>query len=119
MTTTRHPRLSSLLAAGAISVAAMIALTPDASADPPQTDSQIQANCRDAGGTYNPPVVGSSGARYQSCCYKDAEGKYGCDYYQDGVYIGTSARKLGPPVSTPTNPPANNAPIQINPRPAA
>ncbi len=108
-----------VIAAGVIAFGAMTALAPAATADKPQTNGQIQANCKDVGGTYNPPVIGSSGASYSSCCYRDAEGKYGCDYYQDGVYIGTSAQKLGPPVSGPAAPPANNAPIQTNPPPGA
>jgi hypothetical protein len=108
-----------VIAAGVIAFGAMTALAPAATADKPQTNGQIQANCKEVSGTYNPPVTGSSGASYSSCCYKDAEGKYGCDYYQDGVYTGTSAQKQGPPVSRPWAPPANNAPIQINQAPGA
>jgi len=106
-----------VIAAGVIAFGAMTVLAPAATADKPQTNGQIQANCRDVGGTYNPPVTGSSGASYSSCCYRDAEGKYGCDYYQDGVYIGTSAQVQGTPVSGP--PPANSVPIQRKPPPGA
>ena len=65
---------------------------------------------QDAGGTFYHDVS-LNGTRFATCCYKDAEGKYGCDSYINGVYIGTSAEKKGPPVSGPAAPPGNNPPV--------
>jgi hypothetical protein len=121
MTTTRHSRLGSLVAAGVIAVGALTALAPAAIADAPQSDGQIAANCKDAGGTFYHDVS-LNGTRFATCCYKDAEGKYGCDSYVNGVYIGTSAEKKGPPVSGPAAPPGDNPPVAppiTNPPPAA
>ena len=103
-------RLRCVIAAGVIALGAMITLAPVANAGTPE------ANCADAGGKLYTNVQG--GHTFQTCCYKDAEGKTGCDNYQDGVYKDTTAFRPHGPVTGPSSPPANNAPIPTTPRPA-
>ncbi len=104
-------RLTSLIAAGVIAVGAMTAVTPVANAGTPEE------NCADVGGKLY-TNANATGHIFQTCCYKDAEGKSGCDNYEDGRYTGTTAFKRQGPAPGPSGPPANNAPIEP-PRPAA
>jgi len=69
---------------GAVAVGAMLLTAPAANAIPEGT---IQAECKDAGGTYSSSVV--NGTRYSSCDYKDMDGGWHSDQYTDGEYQGT------------------------------
>jgi hypothetical protein len=94
--------------------AAMTALAPTANA---QTEQQIKAGCKEAGGTYT-TRVGSIG-NFSTCCYKDYYGDRYCDIYIGGTYIETDPEKAGqPPVSLPAKPPPVAPPITNGP-PAA
>jgi hypothetical protein len=116
MTTTRHPRLSSLIAAGAIAVAAMTALAPTANA---QTEQQIKAGCDEANGTYQGQAY-RDGNFYSSCCYHDYKGVQYCDFYTNGNYtqtVGPDRQTVPRGPVTGSTPPV--APPITNPPPAA
>ncbi len=104
--------LRNLVAAGVVAFGAIITLAAVANAGTPEE------NCADAGGKLY-TNANATGHIFQTCCYKDAEGKTGCDNYTDGVYTGTTAFKKQGPGTGPSSPPANNAPIETTARPAA
>lgn len=79
-------RLCSLLAAGVIAAGSAILTAAPAQADK-QTEKQIQAGCKEAGGTYSTTKTG--GHVYSICDYKDNEGNDLTDSYVDGTYTGT------------------------------
>jgi hypothetical protein len=112
---TRNLAVRFSLAATTIACGALV-VAPHAYAEPAQSEDEIKANCKDAGGTYHHDVS-MNGTSFTECCYKDAEGKQGCDAYVNGVYIGTSAEKVGPPSTSGSAvpPPAKNAPIGTAP----
>jgi hypothetical protein len=117
MTTTRHRRLGSLIASGVVAVAAMTSLAPAANA---QTEQQIKAGCKAAGGTYKTRI--DEGGNTSTCCYKDYYGDRYCDIYLDGNYVGDyNPDKGAPPVGV--KPPIDNPPVGAppitNPPPAA
>jgi hypothetical protein len=107
-----------LAAAGTLlTVPAVIILTALAPTANAQTEQQIKAGCKEAGGTYT-TRVGSIG-NFSTCCYKDYYGDRYCDIYIGGTYIETDPEKAGqPPVSLPAKPPPVAPPI-TNPPPAA
>ena len=111
-----HPLLRTIFIA-AVALAIGTIAAPAASAQK-QTESEIKAGCDEAGGVYH-TRVDSDGGNTTTCCYRDNEGHRYCDMFIDGNYIDTSPGKAPPPVSGPAAPPANNAPIQTNPPPAA
>jgi hypothetical protein len=119
MTTTRHRRLSSLIAAGVTAVAAMTALAPAANA---MSEQEIQHNCDQANGNYYTTGVAPDGHTYSACCYHNTMTHQNlCMSYTDGEYSETDPApdKVGPPPlgPRPVRPPV--APPITNPPPAA
>ncbi|RDH78061.1 hypothetical protein DVS77_11920 [Mycolicibacterium moriokaense] len=88
-------RIASAIAAGAIAIgAAMTVALPVANA---QTEQQIKAGCKEAGGTYGTQQTPLGQA--SSCRYKDINGDVLVDSYINGKYVATdpcySKRCLG------------------------
>jgi hypothetical protein len=116
MTTTRQSRLGWSVPAGAIAVAAMIALAPAANA---QSEQQIKSGCDEADGNYSTIIDTGANVRYSVCCYHDDKGHPYCDTYVNGSYTGTFAgiRRPGPPTGQPVAPPSKTSPPPEAPPP--
>ena len=81
------PRLRSILAAAAMTVAALTLSAPAANAGEKIPEKTIKSECKEAGGTYSTTVEGSN--RHSSCTYKDIKGNGWVDMYTNGKYLLT------------------------------
>jgi hypothetical protein len=103
-------RFCSIVAAGALAFGAITLTTTAANAVPKQTEAEIKAGCKSAGGTY----AHDSASGISSCIYKDINGTQYVDHYVDGVWIPRDD-ETGPQDSKPL-PPAGVSQVPSAPR---
>jgi len=93
----RLGRTARAIATAVIGLGIALASATTASAEP-QTEAEIKAGCKEAGGTYT--TTSSPKGRASECVWKSADGTTNIDVYIDGEWINT-LHESKPVIPTP------------------